>query len=587
MANLDEGAVLGGRYQITGRVMASSQQDQVLTGLDQVLNREVLILVASRENASQAAQSARQLATGERASSIQILDLGLSDDRTYLVAPGNADVEDLLALLTTEDVYVEPFFTEALGTELFGESRSNAPQTFDDDAEYYAELQDELQEEQEDTSKRPEFLNKLSDRIDDWLHEETDEVPIVPGQQGSTAAGTGAAAGASAAAGAAAGATAAGKDRDQQDKDDSTASDQEPSNTEQQEQQEPPVRSKLPILDDDYDPNDQPEPAPEQSAQPEVTPVPAPRRPKEPTQPEEPTKPEEPEATETTEADAERTQVVPPVADEPQAAAAAAQQPSPDQPAEEHTQQRPTPIIPPPAPDTEPEPEDGYAIQYTDEPQRSTVGRWLGGLLLIAVLVGAVVVGFQFLGSPEEEPAPVAEEPTEEEPAEEETEEPEEEATPEGPDPVPASVERVVPDAPELSNEYESDLPAIVDGNQATAWHTLTFTTPQFGGLASNLALVVELEEKAPVSEITISQNQGTGGAFTVAVSNEPDPDGGVMITDGSFTGPEYTVDAHDADGEPIEARYVIINFTELPTLSNTNSADRPYGLRIAEIDVN
>lgn len=587
MANLDEGAVLGGRYQITGRVMASSQQDQVLTGLDQVLNREVLILVASRENASQAAQSARQLATGERASSIQILDLGLSDDRTYLVAPGNADVEDLLALLTTEDVYVEPFFTEALGTELFGESRSNAPQTFDDDAEYYAELQDELQDEQEDTSKRPEFLNKISDRIDDWLHEETDEVPIVPGQQGSTAAGTGAAAGASAAAGGAAGATAAGKDRDQQDKDDSTASDQESSNTEQQEQQEPPVRSKLPILDDDYDPNDQPEPAPRQPAQPEVAPVPAPRRPKEPTQPEEPTKPEESEATETTEADAERTQVVPPVPDEPQAAAAAAQQLSPDQPAEERTQQRPTPIIPPPAPDTEPEPEDGYAIQYTDEPQRSTVGRWLGGLLLIAVLVGAVVVGFQFLGSPEEEPAPVAEEPTEEAPAEQETEEPEEEATPEGPDPVPASVERVVPDAPELSNEYESDLPAIVDGNQATAWHTLTFTTPQFGGLASNLALVVELEEKAPVSEITISQNQGTGGAFTVAVSNEPDPDGGVMITDGSFTGPEYTVDAHDADGEPIEARYVIINFTELPTLSNTNSADRPYGLRIAEIDVN
>ena len=66
MAHIDEGTVLGGRYEITGRVMASAQQDQVLTGLDQVLNREVLILVASRENASQAAQSARQLATGER-----------------------------------------------------------------------------------------------------------------------------------------------------------------------------------------------------------------------------------------------------------------------------------------------------------------------------------------------------------------------------------------------------------------------------------------------------------------------------------------------------------------------------------------
>lgn len=573
MANLDEGAVLGGRYQITGRVMASSEQDQVLTGLDQVLNREVLILVASRENASQAAQSARQLATGERASSIQILDLGLSDDRTYLVAPGNADVEDLLALLTNQDVYVEPFFTEALGTELFGESRSNAPQTFDDDAEYYAELQDDLQDEQEDTSKRPEFLNKISDRIDDWLHEETDEVPVVPGQN-STGTGTGAAAGTAAAAGAA----AAGSNRKQQDDEETRESEQDSPDTEQTEQQEPPVRSKLPILDDDYDQDDQPEPSapdhrPDQS---EAAPVPEPRRPHEPKKPDEP------------EADQERTQVVPPVPeDQPESAAAAAQQPSPDQPAEERTQQRPTPIIPPPAPESEPSPEDGYAIQYTDEPQRSTMGRWLGGLLLIAVLVGAVVIGFQFLGSPEEEPAPVAEEPTEEAPAEDETEEPAEEETPEGPEPVPASVERVVPDAPELSNEYESDLPAIVDGNQATAWHTLTFTTPQFGGFASNLALVVELEEQAPVSEVTISQNQGTGGAFTVAVANEPDPEGGVMLTDGSFTGPEYTVDAHDADGEPIEARYVIINFTELPTLSNTNSPDRPYGLRIAEIDVN
>src|SRR5699024_589799 len=155
--------------------------------------------------------------------------------------------------------------------------------------------------------------------------------------------------------------------------------------------------------------------------------------------------------------------------------------------------------------------------------RRSSVllGRWLAGLLLVAVLIGAVVLGFQLLGSPEEEEQPpVAEEPSEEPSAEEEVAEETEEETEDLPAPVPTSVDRVVPDAPELSNEYESDLPAIVDGNQATAWHTLTFTSPQFGGFASNLALVVELEEKAPISEISIAQNQGSGGAFTVAVSN-------------------------------------------------------------------
>src|SRR5699024_2543753 len=97
--------------------MASAQQDQVLTGIDQVLNREVLILVASTGNACPAAVSARQLASGARASSIQFLDLGLSDNRTYLVAAANSPVQDLLALLTNEEVYVEPFFSEAMGTE--------------------------------------------------------------------------------------------------------------------------------------------------------------------------------------------------------------------------------------------------------------------------------------------------------------------------------------------------------------------------------------------------------------------------------------------------------------------------------------
>ena len=51
------------------------------------------------------------------------------------------------ALLTGEDVYVEPFFTEHLGTELFGETRQRTPHTYEDDTEYYAELREDLAEE--------------------------------------------------------------------------------------------------------------------------------------------------------------------------------------------------------------------------------------------------------------------------------------------------------------------------------------------------------------------------------------------------------------------------------------------------------
>src|SRR5699024_5634779 len=162
----------------------------------------------------------------------------------------NSVLQSFLALFTIQDVYVELFYTETLVTELFGESRSHTPQTFDDDAEYYAELQDELEEEQDETTKRPEFLNKLSDRIDNWLQEDTNETPVVPGRpddaSGKTGAGT--AAGIGAATGAGAAAASASKHRDDADEPHESTD----SKMEQTEQQEP-ARSKLPILDDEPD----------------------------------------------------------------------------------------------------------------------------------------------------------------------------------------------------------------------------------------------------------------------------------------------------------------------------------------------
>src|SRR5699024_11887034 len=111
----------------------------------------------------------------------------------------------------------------------------------------------------------------------------------------------------------------------------------------------------------------------------------------------------------------------------------------------EDSQRGPTPI-PPPAARSEETPEAGYAIQYTDEPQRSAVGRWLAGLLLVAVLVGAVIIGFYLLGNPDDEEPQVADEPTTEVPAEDEaSEEPEPEESEEDlPDGVAAYGERVV-----------------------------------------------------------------------------------------------------------------------------------------------
>ncbi|MBN6801176.1 hypothetical protein JRG50_04425, partial [Micrococcus luteus] len=159
------GAVLGGRYRITQHVVTSADQDMVFLGTDQVLNRRVTVLVASRENATQVASSARELATGERTDDVQVLDLGLSEGRTYLIAGGDPDPDVLLGLAYPQELYVEPFQTDSLGSELFGESRTQDPHAYDDDEAYYTDLDRRLRADEGGAQRRPGFLNRLSERL--------------------------------------------------------------------------------------------------------------------------------------------------------------------------------------------------------------------------------------------------------------------------------------------------------------------------------------------------------------------------------------------------------------------------------------
>ncbi|MDQ0616190.1 hypothetical protein QFZ33_000214 [Arthrobacter globiformis] len=135
---IDVGSVLGGRYKVTATVLSSHDQDLVLDGVDQVLNRSVSILVAGPYNADQVAQSAREVATGERPGNVQILDLGVSDATTYLIT-NHTSAADLLDLVVASNPpYVEPFFTDTLGSEIFGQARSYEPETYDEDDEVEA-----------------------------------------------------------------------------------------------------------------------------------------------------------------------------------------------------------------------------------------------------------------------------------------------------------------------------------------------------------------------------------------------------------------------------------------------------------------
>lgn len=172
--SIEVGSVLGGRYRITDHVVTSADQDLVFTGLDQVLNRRVTVLVASLENATQVASSARELATGERQDDVQVLDLGLSEGHTYLIAGGNPDPDVLLGLAYPQETYVEPFQTDTLGSEIFGSSRDAQAHEYDDDEAYYTELDEHIRADQEQHSRRPGFLNRLSDRLSERMNSSSD-----------------------------------------------------------------------------------------------------------------------------------------------------------------------------------------------------------------------------------------------------------------------------------------------------------------------------------------------------------------------------------------------------------------------------
>jgi hypothetical protein len=130
---IDVGSVLGGRYKVTATVLTSHDHDLVLDGVDQVLNRPVSILVAGPENTEQVAQSAREVATGERPGTVQVLDLGVTEAATYLIT-NHTSAADLLDLVVASNPpYVEPFFTDTLGSEIFGQPRSHEPEPYDDE----------------------------------------------------------------------------------------------------------------------------------------------------------------------------------------------------------------------------------------------------------------------------------------------------------------------------------------------------------------------------------------------------------------------------------------------------------------------
>lgn len=219
----------------------------------------------------------------------------------------------------------------------------------------------------------------------------------------------------------------------------------------------------------------------------------------------------------------------------------------------------------------------------TAEDSRKGPLRWLLLLLLAIVLIAAIVLGFRGLGTltsqftsegaPEQTAAPA--DPSGSPAA---TAAPSAAAAPDV-----ASASRLTSD-PNFMADTDATLNQATDGDPATYWLSYGFSSAQFGNLADSVGLAVQLKEPATAQELTIQQADGSGGQFTVYVSDQPSLEGAQEVGKGSFTGPEVTVALSDA-ARSTSHQYVLVQWTELPQLSNPIGG-YPFGLRIGEVDV-
>ncbi|MHA7179659.1 ABC transporter substrate-binding protein [Arthrobacter sp. MDB2-24] len=541
---VDVGSVLGGRYKVTAYVLASAEKDLVLDGVDQVLNRPVSILVASAGNASQVAASARDLATGDRTGNIQVLDLGISESDTYLVT-NRAPAADMLDLIVQQDApapeapYIEPFFTDTLGSEIFGGPRSTEPETYDDQYEEYEEYDDGREHRASRFAGLARRLGRRGSRDDQPDEQRVDASDVPP-----------------------------------------AAAESVP--VRQHSHLVPPPPSQRPSGTSAASAGSLGESSVQPDAQPDVQPRDEPR---DESHLQSRDEPREHDAANQGGPAAATGAVIVGAAGAGAAAASAAVSRHPERaasrfPVSDYGDDDSSAVDGPD--DFEQDDDDSRGRNFT----RILVGAILSIVLVVAVVLVATQLGSLFGGTPvaDSETRQATGDPS----AEDATTAPTTaaaEPTAEAVAPVITGISRVVPDNQALDAANDVNLPLIIDGNTASFWGNQVYASDTFGGLATSLALVVELEQESTISEVSIAQLNGAGGSFSVLVNDEPTVEGAEQIAQGGFTAPTMTLPIPDGPDGARTARYVIVDFTQLPRLSNID-AQYPFGLRIAEISV-
>ncbi|GGH98062.1 ABC transporter substrate-binding protein [Arthrobacter liuii] len=538
---IDVGSVLGGRYKVTATVLASHDRDLVLDGVDQVLNRPVSILVAGPENTEQVAQSAREVATGERPGTVQVLDLGVTEDATYLIT-NHTSAADLLDLVVAPSPpYVEPFFTDTLGSEIFGQPRSHEPEPYDEEDHVeagYINYGGSNPSQIDPYRSAPAVPPRPSVRP-------ADQQPASTGRTGPAAAGAGAAAGAASAAAASKAPSGASRiDPDataaqpvansapfKSGRAGSTEADTGPNNTtsssSMQSKAQSPVEDTKPKVsrwsDDDYaQSGEQGHYEDADSAQQETRPVKS-------------------------------------------KAALFARAAAPAAAGVSFADR------------------DDYDDDRDESEGQPRSMRWLVGGLLAVVLIAGLIFAVTNLGSlftpaPQAKPtaAPVTTSPPQ-------ASAPATKAAPPAPPAVPPAIESISRQGNfDFAATFDGDLVKAYDGNAASYWSDMEFASENWGGLApQGVPLVVKLKSPATISSITLSQLGGSGGNITVYTNDRPSIDGAKAVGTNGFT----SADLNMPLPEPVQAQYVIVSINSLPKLAAPKTR-YSYGLRLAEIKV-
>lgn len=519
---VDVGAMLGGRYKITGQVLVSADSDYVFDGVDQILSRKVSILVPAQDHAEDMAHHARQVAVGERTDPLQILDLGRVDGHRYLVT-NRASAPELLDVLLSED------------PPIAGDD-DGAPYDIDHDDRY--RLLPDTPNDQSDDDRA--FESELLAGSTSDLESQEPEAERARSRwgfgrrtSGASAGGTaedrGSGAGTAPVVGSAYGA-------DTVDTTSFDAIDDDDSHDEgawRDDENADRVSLGAQTHDDALPVDDQ-------------------------------------------EDDIDRHDRAATVAGATAAGAAAGGVQNHEFGGEPSTNEDRI---------GDPVENDDDGMDDDDDDDRENDPRFSRALILLlaaVLVVGAVMFVFTQLGqlgrgsesaSRETPVATASASPTASSSATASS-------TPSAnPQPVIAGVTREM-----KNNQYEGIaqldrlLPRLYDGNEATDWFSATYSNADFAGLADNLALVFELRDATKVSRVDITQRGGSGGSFQVMVNDQPTIDGARQVAQGSFTSPEVSV---ALPANTPAGKYLIINFTELPRI---NGGQYPYGIRIGEI---